>query len=574
MTGVTSMGNGLTIQVGSQAHPIDVPSSPTPWSGMLWMPSDSMPDLAVFIRRVDDIVEIEYEVSHASIVPGQTAKTKPACPARVHLLPSKFWIVVRDLQRELPSWWPVGRGAWRRCCLVPVDRPDMITRAREIAGGVFCPEWPKRRLSYGPTNMPLPKLGDQQAAVIMHTDEQRLQGLRVGLVNGLPVWIDDTQDGPVLVIENGWRPYGPISQYAQGGSAIYFSTGWRQNIFDLQLAVLMSQCERERMIWYYDRATGTPISVENYGTPSPDLWGGPMPETIGVPNHDPNPIPIDFAHEIRGCRRTIQLTEQMSSPMARRCIGGLAAMARLRFSEHGRLPVPGYNVVNLAALLNEAGKAPGTGILGATCGRMIGWSAFEVAQDAKVNGWTDPKRSWATAFEQLIAGAAMPSGAFQKAYGPPFPANPGFWSMQTMEYPILAYGYMGLCTQHKTMPSRAILNGLTSIYGPGTQVPILPYYGGRGPWKFLRTFTDAGPIVPLSAGDPGDEHVQGDATHAEAAIALAYHVTGDVAWLERSALYNTPLPSWQEKLAYLTGGAATAIDWQAFLVGQMQTVQP
>jgi hypothetical protein len=333
------------------------------------------------------------------------------------------------------------------------------------------------------------------------------------------------------------------------------------------------------MVRYCRRDTGAVLTVDDYaGAPySPDLWGGPLPETVGVANDDPLPPPFDFAHEIRGTRRTIQLTEQLDSPMARRSLAGVAAVARMRFSERGRMPpVEGYYPVNVASLLQQARAAPHTGIWGSTAGRQIGWAAFENAQDIKVNGGTPGQKKWAADFLDLVEVAESPAGVFQKAWGSPFPekidAKGGkVFCMQTFEYVILAYGACGLAIQTGSEHGKAaFLKGFAQIYGPDTKVPILHYYHAVGPWKFIDTADEHGVRAELSDGSAASEDVQGDATHAEAAIALAHHLSGDAAWIERLRLYNAGFPSWKKKLAALTSREATEIDWQAFAVGQMQ----
>jgi hypothetical protein len=143
--------------------------------------------------------------------------------------------------------------------------------------------------------------------------------------------------------------------------------------------------------------------------------------------------------------------------------------------------------------------------------------------------------------------------------------------MQTFEYVILAYGACGLAIQTGTERGKgAFLTGFSQIYGPETKVPILRYYHGVGPWKFIDTADAKGMRAELSDGSPASEDVQGDATHAEAAIALAHHLSRDPAWIERLRFYNAGFPTWKKKLGALTSRDATEIGWQAFAVAQMQ----
>lgn len=569
----------LTIHVEHEAHSFTAPVAGTrKWTPLQWSPSNSLPDVSCFMRRVGELVEFEVAIGNTSIVVGNQSATKPSMPATVTIETGSAYGVVWDLDRPWPTVWPIGREAWRRGVLVPIDRRDMVNRARAIARGqyVFA-----NIANFGPCGMPLPTLSTQQAAAVAQIDAARLQGLRTALQNGTAFHVDDSNDGPLLIVNGGWRPWGPANPGDVGGSGIQFFTGWRQNPHDLQLAVLAAQCEHERMIRYYRRDTGEALTVDDYPGPgtSPDLWGSKLPEILGVPNVDPIPPPYDFAHEIRGTRRTMQLTEQLDSPMALRSLRGVAAIARMRFSERGRLPIPGYTPLNIAALLSEARQNPGHGIWGSGPGRNIGWCFFEVAQDMKKNGTTQGQMRFAHDALLFIDTAAMPSGGLQKAWGAPFPeqldANGKMiYTTQTFEMVILAHGTYALARQANLPVPLQVMRMLEGVYGPNTEVPRLPYYGGVGPWHYLNTSGANGPLPEFKDGWGGSPQTQGDATHAEAACALAHHITKDPVWLDRGAMYNTVYGTWQQKMAALTAPGATGIDWQAEWLGQAQTVTP
>jgi hypothetical protein len=567
----------LILHVGPRVVPFSAEGHKGEWGPLQWAPDDKLPDASCFMRHAGVFIQGELAIGNVSIVPGKIAATKPARGARIVPEPGVGWGIVWDLDRPWPNSFPIGREAWRRFCLYPADQPKFQPEAEMLARGIFHPDWGKHRRSYGPTNMTLPTLGTAQAANIEAIDAKRLASVRTSLAGRTPFSIDDGEDG-VYAFPGDHAPLGPPDPGAPGGSGIQFSTGWRQNLNDLQLAVLMAPCEHVRMFRYYRRDSGAVLTVDDYPGegPSPDLWGGPLPETVGVPNADPIPFPYDFAHEIRGTRRTMQLTEQLDSPMARRSLAGVAAVARMRFSERGRLPIPSYWPVNIASLLQQARAEPHSGIWGSTAGRQIGWAAFENAQDIKVNGGTVGQKKWAADFLDLIEVAVSPAGVFQKAWGSPFPekvdaSGNRIYAMQTFEYVILAYGVCGLAIQTGSSRGKsAILKGLEEIYGPKTRVPILPYYRAAGPWKFIWTTDGKGMLEHLSDGEAASPDVQGDATHAEAAIALAHHLSGDPSWLERMRFYNAGFPSWKIKLAALTSPEATSIDWQAFAVGEMQ----
>jgi hypothetical protein len=567
----------IVVRVDSKAVPFSAPDAEGAWSPLLWAPDDALPDVSCFLRRSGNLVEGELAVGNVSIVPGKPAKA--ARTSTIAVEPGSGWSIVWDLERPWPTLYPIGRETWRRFCLHRADDPGSRAEAERRARGVFHPEWEKRKLAFGPTNMPLPRLAKFQAAAIEGIDATRLETIRKSLAALVPFTVDDREDA-VFAFPGGHSPLGPRDGGSPGGSGIQFATGWRQNPKDLEIAVLVAPCEHARMLRYARRDTGAILSVDDYPNApySPDLWGGPLPETVGVANDDPLPPPYDFAHEIRGSRRTIQLTEQLDSPMAKRSLAGVAAVARMRFSERGRMPpVEGYFPVNVASLLQQARSFPHTGVWGSTAGRQIGWAAFENAQCIKVNGGSSGQRKWAADFLDLMEVAETPAGVFQKAWGNPFPEKVDaqgkkIFCMQTFEYVILAYGACGLAIQTGSERGKGVfLKGFAQIYGPATKVPILKYYHAVGPWKFIDTADETGAIrAELSDGSPASEDVVGDATHAEAAIALAHHLTGDPAWIERMRLYNAGFATWKKKLAALTSRDATEIDWQAFAVAQMQ----
>lgn len=570
--------SALTINLNDDSLKARVPTSPG-WKRS-WFPQENEaqpePDCTVFMRQDEtepEIIEGEIAVGNVSIVPGGTSRTKPAHSAVVDIDEPPGYAIVWDLPRPWPTWFPIGRETWRRFALYPLGRSDLRRRAQKIACGVFRPEWRAVRKAFGPTNMRLPDLSPGQANAIANIDAQRLALVRAQLPGGF-FKLDDNEDG-VQNRAHGWAWIGPPDPGAPAGSGIYFGE-FRQSQANLSLCVLMAPTEHERMIRFVRRDTGEILTQDDYMGMPPDLWGSVLPETVGVPNYDPIARPMDYAHNIRGVRRTATVAEQMDSPMARRSIAGVAAEQRMRFSDRGRLPGPGYHPVNLNALLKEADAAPHKGIWGKSCGRMIGWAAWETALDIKINGTTPEKQRWAQAFIRLMETAATPAGVFQKGWGDPFPEQmlPDgglIRCMQTFEYVILGYGACGLGIQtgQAARASEPFLRGFTQIYSATSKVPIKPWYGGKGPWKFLYIADDKlGVYTVLQDGVGVAPQVQGDATHAEAACALAHSLTKDPMWLEQSAKFDDTAPTWQDKKARLL--AATRLDWEGFLLGQYQ----
>lgn len=553
------------------------PNAPRSWSPLLFRAGTEV-DVPVFMRRVGaSMIEVEYGVGNTSIVRGDPTKTRPTTGATVSLEPGRQWSIALDLVRPTPDSFPTGREFVRRLVLYDKAQPSLKQRAQNIAAGVFSGAWMTRREAFGPIGMPLPTLGVQQKANITSIDWQRANALASALVQGLPYWVDDTQDGPILIVPNSWRPHGPSAAGDVGGTGIYFHTGWRDNPADLRVAVLMWQCEHERMVRWCDRATGRIIDQSDYPTPTPDCCGvvKGLPELEPVRAlPDPLPPPYDFAHLIRGFRRSLQVALQADYPMAKRSVAGVAAVERLRFSERGiPNPGPGYSPVNFRILLEEATANPGKGIWGSTFGRQTAWPVFASACDMLVNGEAPGHRPFLHAYLEIARLAGMPTGAFQKARGGQFPSalapngKPASFE-QMFEGGIRSYA---LAAAAKVLgePKPACLGDwIGEVLGPGTQVPVLTGGGTTGPIHFIATCDDGVGIYPNLTWGSGS----GDAAHVLASLALAAHLDPVLrpAWIERGIHYGTVYSTIADKVAALTAPGATILDWDAAWLAQAQ----
>lgn len=553
------------------------PARPRDWPPLMFKAGGEV-DVPCFMRRIGPFIEAVFAVGNTSIVRGDAARSRPTTSATISVSPGAGWEVGWDCLRSMPDVFPTGREFYRRLVLFPKDQPQLKARAENIAQGTFSHNWAARQRAYGATAMPLPTLGTAQAAAIWNLDAQRLGMLRNALVNGTPIWIDDTQDGPVLLVGRGWRPHGPSDPGDVGGTGIYFHTGWRQNPNDLKLAVLMAECEHERMIRWCDRATGRIIDQSDYPTPTPDTWGlyKGLPELAPV-RSSPDLLPpaYDFAHLIRGFRRSLQVALQADCPMAKRSVAGVAATERLRFSERG---VPntggGYNPVNFRVLLDEATLHPGKGIWGSTFGRQIAWAVFASANDMLLSGERPGHRPFMHAYLEIARLAGMlGTGAFQKGRGGQFPSGLAP-NGQPANYEQMFEG--GIRSQAIASAARVLgeplpactLRWIDEVFGAGTQLARLSGGGTTGPVHFIAT-SDAGVgIYPnLTYGSGG-----GDAAHNLASIALAAHLdpTNRSAWVERGRLYGTAYSTVADKVAALTAPNATILDWDAAWLAQAQ----
>lgn len=540
----------LIVTVGSERHEFS-PGSPR------WSPSETGPD--VWASIAGGVAEVE--VSNGSIIPGDKSRTKAMLQGDVTVQagPGK---TLSSQREKFPSTWPMGRGAWRRFVIGGTDE-----------GPSFRSDWRLAAKRYGPCDLPLPTLGAQQRDVMLALDTTSGRMVLTNLRLGIGFHVDDWDDC-VTRYPGSWMPHGPPDNAGVGGTGIYFATGYRNNVADLRRAYLIAQAEHERGRRWYDRRTGDSISTESYPqNPTPDLYGYPVPPEAMIPTQpDPLPLPYDDAHMIRGFRRTLQVAEQADSPMAKRSLSGLAGFARLVRSHRGRLPVPGYTPINLAALQWQAGQAPHTGIFGAACGRQIGWDAFLVAADAKLSGWKGEAQSWAVAFLAMIDTATTPAGPIQKAKG-----GSGNWPVteftcQTFEQVILAYGCAGLAIQMGVPVPIFVHRILENIYGPNNALPML----GAGPPHYIKTAESNGfPVARLTEGVPnGTGDLYGDPAHSEAACALAASIDPNPAtWVERGRLYNHAFPTWEAKRDWLTSTAVLTLDWECSLLAQMQRIE-
>lgn len=553
----------LTVTTGDEEHVFELPTKPG-WHPY-WSPSETGLDVRAFGRQLDETSwDFRIRPENTSVVIGDPSKTKPRIQAQITL---EVLGGFAHTERDFPEEFPMGRGAWRQV-LIGTERAPVT----------FTPDWRSRSSKYGPCEMPMPTFGPQQRSAMLSRDGASLRAIHNALLAEQPWHYEDSQDG-VFSYPLGFAPHGPPDVGQVAGSGIYFNTGYRQSKPDLQRAFLIAQCEGDRARFWVDRTTGEPVSTEHYpATPTPDCWGFPaIPEVLPLLNSidgggDPLPLPYDHAHLIRGVRRTMQVAEQAGDPMCRWMVHAMANEQRLRFSQRGRLGVPGYSPGNLAALSAYA-EPPNTGVFGSEAGRQIGWPFFLVAYDAKLNGWTGEMGDFADAALAFLDKAVTPAGPIQKVLeGSGWPSN-GAFKTQTFENVILAYGATGLATQRGRTRPIYVDRVLESLYGPNTLLPILGGTAFRGPDHYPRSAQDDGsPVTRLQDGTAG----YGDSTHAEAACALAAHLDPNPeTWMQRWNLYGTTgFSTWQEKLAWATSlQAPDNLAWIAPGVAMAQKLQ-
>lgn len=556
----------LTVVCGSERHEFTLGQPP-------WSPGRSGPDVWCSLAQVGEMILAEVEVSNASITIGQ--KARPTIEAEVSVAIAPGNVLVQDVRRPWPHTWFPMRAACRRYAIYPKDRPDLAQAAADLASMKVPPQFGPN--GAGPCEMAMPQLTAAQAQFASGQAINNVGKLAAALVGNYPCAVEDSEDGPLIISPGGWRPHGPIDRGAPGGSGVWFDSGWQQHSAFAQLAWLQACCAYERAWHAFDRATGRPITADDYpdgalkyaaGTGDPN--NGWLPEFVGIaPWPDPLPLCYDSAHSIRGMRHAIYLSDITSSPMVKRMIASEAAQMRLQFGERGAGPAYGYTPANLKNFIAAAQASPHTGG-GISAGRIMGWPAYICAQDVKVNGLTGSEK-FCDAMLEWAALCAPPHGVCQRVtHNPPAPPAQDIWYDPTwdlahsFEVPIFWFGVQSCAKQRGHGMLRGMLHAAISLFESvrkGTS-----YGGDVGPMDYLYVAHRGGePVYPLVDGKPGSDVVIGDPTHQEAFAALT-NLTVD------GLSVGHVCASIPEKRAFLQ--SLTNLYGKAFLLAAYQDEEP
>lgn len=542
-----------------------------------WDPgTDSTPHYWIANKLLRSGVALyEVERGNASVVLGQKGRHEFPCDAEV--VPGAGWLMESDCARPWPSVWPPMHCAFRRYALYPANRPDLKDDAQRAAQGTF--QYPEKRAAFGPLNIALPKLTPIQEAQAAATSGGRLGAVRAALLHGSTAYISQ-EDGPQLAPWNGWRVHGPPRGDEVGGSGVFADSGWQGNDETTRLYLLEAEMAHERAWHAYDRATGQPITADNYPDPGPkyapgseDVNNGWLPEFVGVAaNPDPLPQAYDAAHSIRGFRFAVALRDMLDSPMALRAVSSYAAQARLAFSERGALPSGGYFPPTLRNALNAARAAPNTGG-GGIAGRIAGWPAFLLAAHLKYNGGSEGDRDWAAMFLEWARTCTPGHGIAQRVRHSPGSDiwyDPNFDLAHAFEAPIWYFGVAALARQTLARMPDEMRRAGVSLY---ETVRKGPYYSGDvGPMDYLFVaHRDGLPVEQLTDGKGGDEAhgLFGDATHAEALCGLLASEYG-ARFLQDSCTIAHQVSSVEAKRLWL--GSQSDLYTRAFLLAQLEKV--
>lgn len=559
----------LTVAVGPEIHEFVVGRQPWSAGGAL------LPDVWAHVRSVGSVIVADVEVSLASFVMGQKARTTVGAQVSVRCNPA--WTLVHDCERPWPNVWYPMHAACRRYAMFPTANPELRPQAEALARGGYYRGWGANRLAYGPCGMPLPNLTSAQRSSMA----ARVSGWRAHLsamlqARGPLGGVEDSQDG-IFYQRDGWLPWGIQDRGTVGGSGIYFWTGNEQAPDSPAYCWLVACANHERRWHAYHRETGEVITAQDYGDPGPkyqegtgDPNNGWLPEFAGVAsNPDPLPLPFDASHSVRGFRHLIALSEMVDWPIVGRMLASQAAQFRLQYSDMGPHPQPGYTPPALRTSLEGVRANPGVGFFGLDSGRWHGWPAYLIAQSVKKGCAIN--LPWTNMLVDLAATAAMPSGIFSRAAADPGsiwydPAND---TAQAFEVPIFWSGAIG-CAVVSNRTSDPVFASMISAAANLYEVaPKWQYYGGNvGPPHFMYVAARGG--APYRAIHGGKSSVQppGDSTHSSTGLALAAAFGDRSRWLKDSASMGAAFSDWQSKMATLE--TWTDLRDDAGLLAQMQ----
>lgn len=505
-------------------HTLPIPRAGTPWTEDIPLRgTPTEPDRWTATKRTDSgVVVHEVEFHNASIVRGQKARGGFACVVQVKA--PAGWTLIEDCRRQLPSVWYPMHAAMRRYAMFPSNRMELAREAAQEASMPYEPtRWGRGRASYGPCNLPLPRLSPQQVAQESAKVTNWLNRLRGLLTTGATGPVEDSQDGLLTPPVHGWRVWGIPERFAHAGSGIFFYTGWEQAPDSPAFSWLKACCNHERWWHAYDRGTGKVVNVDFYGDPGPKYQSGTgdpnngwLPEFVGVAsNPDPLPLPYDAAHSIRGFRELIFLSEATDSPAVKRMLRSVAAQLRLQCSDMGPHPTANYTPPALRTFLGWAKNAPHRGHWGQDTGRQLGWPAYVNAQSVKKAGAKE-NLPYCEMFAEFAETAAMPNGIVSRCSDSPGSVwyDPQHDTAHAFEVPIFWSGAIGCMLQS----GRRIQNPTRFAEVLYEEAPLYPYYSGHGPPQYAYV-AQRGGNPHLSV--PGGIGNVGDSSHALTGCTLA-----------------------------------------------------
>lgn len=560
----------LSVRIGAENHAIDLDSLVPVWS-----PGNSYPDVWVATRAFGTSgYGIEVEVSNGSANIG--GKGRPlVAGAEVTLTPPAGYELLDPYGLPFPRQYGVQRGTFRRFGVAKLGIPSSEKRRiNEYVLGKLRSNWD--RSAFGPADLPLPTLSQAQKDSWAVRDMDAFWACLTAAKNGTLFHYEDTEDGicnPPIPDVGCFG--GSKDRAAPAGSRIQFARGYQQTEGAARLFLLFAMLDVIRCRVQYRRGSGAPFTASDYGANVPDYkpasgsTNDRLPEFDGLTNPDPTPEEFDPAHRIRQDGNLIAAYEMTGSAACARLIVMNGEEQRLIYPENGPLPAYGYTPVNFRNALNWATAHVGVGYPGSLWGRQVSWSAWVAAEALKIDPSRTALANWLRVYCDISALVAMPSGVCQRNHD-----NSGLWndathdSAQAFEVGIQKLAeYAANRRIGRAIPS-SIVQAARSLYDQTPQP-------GGGPWHFTYPAPAGGAPYPppLALGKSADPtQAPGDPAHAEALLALAYFVTGDVHFLERSAVYGlgAAFPTWQAKRDDLL--KRSELGWTATLLSMYQRV--
>lgn len=518
--------------------------------------------------------------------------------------------------------------------------PIVITVGREwpagrSLSGRYGPEFELDPLwdptATGPLDMPVPDNtypGNDQAAInAFYT--AGLADLRACIASGragnvnASCSLEETTDG---INTGGNAPWeGPFPCWgvrdgglgSPGGDGIYHPWGWQNSVEYARYALEAEAAAMTRQ-WVCVKANGDHASVDDYaggpGHYSPYVDDNSLVRLAGWDSGtDLLMHPQQTSHYPRVLRMVGAAWEMTRSPLARRHLIQMAEMARFIQSERGEIvAVPGSFIAGNFATIewvcyhNWDGSprpiATGTffGLKDRAWQRLHGWTMYSAAIAKKAGmpwtaGWTD----WATRYIAALTYAQMPNGLFAASVMPDFATNfdpvafPATATMcASMHEAILGLGFAALSYQTGVANTALTVAHGTALYNNPNPGMVQPYYGGFGPYHWLRNGTNDGAnytspgtpstqltvdgTISVGFGEPSLPAFPGDPAHNETYIAVLHKLTADPVWLARSLYFGrqpVPFTQAQKKIDMrgdhaLSGEDFISRNWTRWLLGQ------